>query len=120
MSFDRGRVERQRDGIFAGLGQRFKDCAPSPALGPAVEAIVDGRVRAVFTRAVAPSRTRLQHVNDPANNAPVVVPIRPRQSRRQMRLDTCPLLVIQPKQTRAHSLAPRIKNLRARESRRVI
>jgi hypothetical protein len=37
-----------------------------------------------------------------------------------MRLDTCPLLVIQPKQTRAHSLAPRIKNLRARESRRVI
>lgn len=119
MSFDRGRVERQRDGIFAGLGQRFKDCAPSPALGPAVEAIVDGRVRAVFTRAVAPSRTRLQHVNDPANDAPVVVPIRPRQSRRQMRLDTCPLPVIQPKQTRAHSLAPESKT-RGRESRRVI
>jgi hypothetical protein len=32
MSFDRGRVERQRDGIFAKLGQRFKDCAPSSAL----------------------------------------------------------------------------------------
>ena len=112
MSFDRGRVERQRDGIFAGLGQRFKDCAPSPALGPAVEAIVDGRVRAVFTRAVAPSRTRLQHVNDPADDAPVVVPIRPRQSRRQMRLDTCPLPVIQPKQTRAHSLAPESKRWR--------
>jgi hypothetical protein len=109
VSFDRGRVERQRDGIFAGLGQRFKDCAPSPALGPAVEAIVDRRVRAVFTRAVAPSRTRLQHVNDPAEDAPVVVPIRPRQSRRQMRLDTCPLPVIQPKQTRAHSLAPNQK-----------
>lgn len=26
MSFDRGRVERQRDGIFAELGQRFKLC----------------------------------------------------------------------------------------------
>ena len=112
MSFDRGRVERQRDSIFAGLGQRFKDCAPSPALGPAVEAIVDGCVRAVFTRAIAPSRTGLQHVNDPADDAAVVVPIRPRQSRRQMRLDTCPLPVIQPKQTRAHSLAPESKTRR--------
>ena len=106
MSFDRGRVERQRDGIFAGLGQRFKDCAPSPALSPTVEAIVDGRVRAIFTRAITPSRTRLQHVNDPADDAPVVVPIRPRQSRWQMRFDTSPLPVIQPKQTRTHSLAP--------------
>lgn len=109
MSFDRGRVERQSDSIFAGLGQRFKDGAPSPALGPAVETIVDGRVRAVFTRAVAPSRTRLQHVNDPADNAAVVVPLRSRQSRRQMRLDTCPLPVVQPKQTRAHPLAPESK-----------
>ena len=109
MSFNRGRVERKRDGIFAGLGQRFKDRAPSSALGPAVEAIVNGRVRAVFMRAIAPSRTRLQHVNDSADDTPVVVPIWPRQSRRQMRLDTRPLPVIQPKQTRAHSLAPESK-----------
>lgn len=27
MSFDRGRDERQRDGIFAGLGYRFKNYA---------------------------------------------------------------------------------------------
>ena len=117
MSFDRSRVERQRDGIFAGLGQRFKDRAPSLALGPAVEAIVDGRVRTVFTRAIAPSRPRLQHVNDPADDAAVVVPLRSPQSCRQMRLDTRPLPVIQPKQTRAHSLAPRIKKIEARESR---
>lgn len=69
MSFNRGRVERQHDAVFAGLGQRFEDCAPSPAVGPAVEAIVDGRVRAVFTRAVAPSRTRLQRVNDPGSSS---------------------------------------------------
>jgi len=106
MSFDRSRVERQRDGIFAELGQRFKDCAPSSALGPTVKAIVDGRVRAVFTRAIAPAPTRLQHVNDAADDAPIVVPLRPGQSRRQMRLDTCPLPIIQPKQTIAHSLAP--------------
>jgi hypothetical protein len=74
VSLDRGRVERQRDGIFARLGQRFKDRAPSSALAPAVEAIVDGRVRAVFTWAIAPSGARLQHVNDPADDAAVVVP----------------------------------------------
>ena len=112
MSFDRGRVERQHDGIFARLGQRFEDCAPSFALGPAIEAIVDRRVRTVFARTITPSRTRLQHVNDAADDAPIVVPIRPRQSRRQMRFDTSPLPVIQPKQTRAHSLAPESRTRR--------
>ena len=112
MSFDRGRVERQRDGIFAKLGQRFKDCAPSSALGPAIEAIIDRRVRTVFARTITPSRARLQHVNDAADDAPIVVPIRPRQSRRQMRFDTSPLPVIQPKQTPAHSLAPESRTRR--------
>jgi len=109
VSFDRCRVEGKYDGVFARLGQHFKDCAPSPALGPTVEAIIDGCVRTIFTRAIAPSRTRLQHVNDPADDAPVVVAIRPRQSRRQMRLDTCPLPVIQPEQPRPHSHAPESK-----------
>jgi hypothetical protein len=81
VSFDRGRVEGQRDGIFARLGQRLKDCAPSSALGPTIEAIVDGRARAVFTRTIAPSRTRLQHVNNAADDTTVVVPLRSRQSR---------------------------------------
>jgi outer membrane usher protein FimD/PapC len=112
VSFDRGRVERQRDGIFPGLGQRFKDCTPSPALGPAVEAIVDGRIRAVLTRTVAPSRTGLQHVNDPADDAAVVVSRRSPQPRWQMTLNTRPLSIIQPKQPRAHSPAPESKRWR--------
>ena len=98
MSFDRSRVERQRDRIFAGLGQRFKDCAPSPCFGPTVETIVDSRVRAVFTRAITPSRTGLQHVNDPTDDAAVVIPLRSLQPRWQPRLNTRPLPVIQPKQ----------------------
>ena len=106
MSFDRSRVERQHDGIFAWLGQCFKDCAPSSALGPAIEAIIDRRVRTVFARTITPSRTRLQHVNDAADDAPIGVPLRPRQSHRQMRFDTRPLPIIQPKQTLTHSLAP--------------
>src|ERR1700759_375274 len=112
VSFERRRVERQHDGIFAWLGQRLKDCAPSSALGPTVEAIVDGCVRAVFTRTIAPSCTPLQHVNNAADDAPVVVPIRPRQSRRQMWFDPRPLPVIQPKQTSAPCLAPESKTHR--------
>ena len=94
MSFDRGRVERKRNGIFAGLGQRFKDRAPSSALCPTIEAIVDRRVRPVFRWTIAPPRTRLQHVNDAADDAPIVVPIRSGQSRRQVRFYPRPLLII--------------------------
>lgn len=57
VSFSRGRVERKRDGIFAGLGQRLKDRAPSSAFCPTIEAIVDRRVRPVFRGAIAPPRT---------------------------------------------------------------
>lgn len=52
----------------------------STLLGPAVEAIIDGRVRTVFAGAIAPSRPRLQHVNDPADDAgrrPAPVPSAP-------------------------------------------
>jgi hypothetical protein len=43
MRLDRGRIERLRDGILAKLGQRFKDRVLSSALGPAIDAIADGR-----------------------------------------------------------------------------
>ena len=116
MSFDRGRVERKRNGIFAGLGQRFKDRAPSSALCPTIEAIVDRRVRPVFRWTIAPPRTRLQHVNDAADDAPIVVPIRSGQSRRQVRFYPRPLLIIQPKQAATHLSSPN-QNMRTRESR---
>jgi len=118
VSFDRGRVEREHHGIFARSSQRFKDCAPSAALGPAIEAIVDRGVRAVFARTVAPSRAGLQHVNDAAEDAPIVLPIRPRQSSRQVRFNPRPLLITQPKQAGTH-LLPSNQNMRTRESRGV-
>ena len=105
VSFNRGRSSDSTT-EFRQAWQAFEDCAPSFSLGPAIEAIVDRRVRAVFTRTIAPSCTRLQHVDDAADDTPVVVPIRPRQPRRQMRFDTRPLPVIQPKQTSPHSLVP--------------
>lgn len=106
MSLDRGGVERQCDGILAELRQSFEDRTPSATFGPAIEAIVDRRAGAVFGWAIAPATPRLQHMNDAADDAPIVVARRTRQARRQMPLDTQPLPVTQPKQTLTHSLAP--------------
>ena len=106
MSLDRSGVQRQDGGAFARLCQSFEDRAPSVFLGPAIEAIVDRRVGTVLARAVAPAASRLQHMDDAADDTPVVIPRRTRQVPRKMGLDTPPLLVVQPKQTRTHSLAP--------------
>lgn len=106
MSLDRGGIERQGDGICAEPRQSLEDRTPSSALRPAVEAIVDRRVRAVLPWAIAPSRPRLQHMNDATDDAPIICALRPRQSSRQVRLQTRPLPVVQPKQSVSHSLAP--------------
>lgn len=106
MSLDRRGIERQGDCIFAKPRQGLKNCSPPVTFGPAVEAIVDRRIRAISVRAIAPSGSRLQHVNDAADDAPVVVALRSRQSIRQVRLKTRPLPVTQPKQSIKHSFIP--------------
>src|SRR5512139_1733393 len=106
MSLDRGGIERQRDRCFAELGQSLEDRLPSSSLGPAIEAIVDRRVRPVLIRTIAPTRARLQNMDDAADDTPVVGALRTRQPSWQMSLDTRPLPVVQPKQTRTHSHAP--------------
>ena len=108
MCLDRSGIERQRDGVPAKPGKRLEDLLPAAALGPAIEAIVYGRIGTIFRWAVPPARARLQYMNDSADDAPVVAALRSRQSRRNMRLDTRPLLVTKPKQPVAHDPAPRI------------
>jgi hypothetical protein len=46
-------------------------------------------------------------MNDAAGDPPIVAACWTRQSARQMRLDTRPLPITQPKQTLTHSLLPR-------------
>jgi len=106
MSLDRSGVQRQDDGIFAGLGQGPKDRVPSVFLGPAIETIVNRRVGTVLVRTIAPACPRLQHMDNAADDASIIVPLRTRQAIRKMPFDPRPLSVIQPKQTRTHSLAP--------------
>src|ERR1700722_17935373 len=82
MCLDRGGVNRQGHAILSPLGQCLEDRLPTPPLRPAVEAVVDGRVRAIFGWAIAPTRARLEQLTDAADDAPIVVACRPGQVRR--------------------------------------
>lgn len=72
MRLDRSGVDRQGHAIISAVGQRREDSLPTSALGPAIEAIVDRRVRTIFGRAIAPARAALQHVYDAADDAPII------------------------------------------------
>ena len=50
MRFDRGGVDRQSHSVLAAAGERFKDRLPMSALSPAIEPIVDRRVRTMVVR----------------------------------------------------------------------
>src|SRR5262245_30018712 len=82
-------------------GHRRIDFLPYALARPAVEAIVDGRAGTVIRRAVAPASAAAQHMNDAAQDTPVIDPRRTAVMR-QKRLDPRPLLIIQPEQS-AHS-----------------
>jgi hypothetical protein len=111
MRFDRRAIERQRHAILAGLGQGIEDREPTVTFGPSIEAIVDGRVRAIFARAIAPTRATLEHMNDAADNAPVILTLRPCEVGGKMRLNAGPLSVVQPKQITLHHF-PRAESTR--------
>src|ERR1700730_1297888 len=78
-------------------GQRLENLKPQPLPAPAIEAVVDRRVRAIGSRTIAPPRARAQHVHDPADNAPIINPMRTASTARQQRLDPSPLRIAQPR-----------------------
>ena len=106
MRFDRGGVDGQSHAVLAAAGERFKDRLPMSALGPAIETIVDRRVRTIIGWAIAPACAALKHVNDATDNASIVITRRTGLVGRQMRLYLRPLLVIEPEQSFAHRSPP--------------
>ena len=106
MRLDRGGVDGQSHAVLAAAGERFKDRPPMSALSPAIETIIDRRVRTIVGWAIAPAGAALKHVNDTADNAPIVIARRAGLVRWQMRLDLSPLLVVQPEQPFAHRSPP--------------
>ncbi len=116
MRFDRGRVDGQSHAVLAAAGERFKDRLPMSALGPAIKAIVDRRVRTIVGRTIAPACAALKHMNDTADNASIVIARRASLFRWQMRLNLSPLLVVQPEQPLAHRSPPcRINSMRGNQ-----
>lgn len=63
---------------------------------PAVEAIVDRRRRTVISRAVTPSRSYFEDVDNVQNHSPVIDPPGARLVLRQRQLDRLPCVVRQP------------------------
>ena len=107
MRLNRGGVDRQSHAVLAAAGKRFKDCLPMSALGPAIETIIDRRVRTIIGRAIAPACTALKHMNDTADNASIIIARRAGLVRWQMRLYLSPLLVVEPEQSFTHRSRPR-------------
>ena len=117
MRLDRGGVDGQNHAVLAAAGERFKDRLPMSALGPAVEPIVDRRVRTKVRRAIAPAGAALKHVNDTADDTSIVVARRSGLVRWQMRLYLSPLFVVEPEQSLAHRSPPcRISSLQGNQS----
>ena len=70
---------------------------PDAAPGPADEAVIDRRRRAILGRAVAPAATAFQDVHNAADDAAIIGSFDPAYVRRQVRFDALPLLIAQPK-----------------------
>ena len=76
-----------------GLRQDPEQVLPMAAPGPSVIAVVDRRRGAVLRRTIPPPATRLQDMNDAADDPPVVLAPLARRVVGKMRLDRGPLLV---------------------------
>ena len=116
MRFDRGGIDRQGHAVLAAVGQRGEDRLPMSALGPAIKAIVDGRIWPIVEWAIAPARAALKHVDDAADDASIVIALRTSLVSRQARLYPHPLHVAKPKQSLAHRSRPLAESLGTRES----
>src|SRR5271165_5642554 len=96
-----------RSGGSAGSAAASKMLCPNSLRTPAVEAIVDRLGRPIFRRTIDPSTSALEHMHDPAQNAPIVLRLHATAIAWNKRLNPRPLPVAKPKQVRPHLLAPR-------------
>jgi hypothetical protein len=119
MRLNRGRVDRQSHAVLTAIGQALEDPSPASAFGPAIEAIADGRVGTILGRAIAPVGAALEHMDDAADDPPIVISFGSGQVRRQVRCNACPLPVVQPKQPCAHQVS-RVPNRSAQENQNAL
>ena len=82
------RLGRSRDSL--------EDLLPNASLAPAREAVIDCLVRAIVFRTILPAAADLKHVHDTAQNAAIILTLRPRLIGRQIRNDLRPLIIVEP------------------------
>lgn len=90
------RLERRllcQDGRYEPPAPRTR--AATPRLRPAIETVIDCRVRTIALRQIPPGRTCPQHVEDAVNHPPVVHPRHAARLVRQQWLDQPPLYIRQ-------------------------
>jgi hypothetical protein len=109
MRFDMRAVESHSFRRFSRFGRRLEDALPNSLRTPAVEAIVDRLGRPIFRRTIDPSTSALEHMHDPAQNAPIVLRLHATAIAWNKRLNPRPLPVAKPKQVRPHLLAPQAR-----------
>ena len=95
MSFDNRGVDEDQT-VLAFFGERFQYLLPHTAFAPSVVPIVNGRVRPIPFRQVAPRRARTQNVEDAIQDFAVILALRPATIFGQQRLDHRPGVVVQP------------------------
>jgi len=87
-----GRTFRDRTSVRQG----FDQISPEPFVRPTVEAIIDCRVRSVVRRAIAPTASGLEDVDDARDDTPVIDTASTRLVPRKIRLNRRPLRIAQP------------------------
>ncbi len=106
MRLDRRTVDhRERWGIAAG-NQRREDPLPKTASAPAVVSVEGRRIRPIFVGKRTPTAALAQPMDDPADDAAIVLAFRSGVDHREMRLDRRPLLIAEPEIVRHESSPP--------------
>ena len=93
MGLDVGAVDGRAFGHRARCGQRLDQIGPEPSARPSVEAVVDGRRRAIFRRAIAPAAPDLEHMDDARNHPAIIDSAGAALVGRQKRFDHGPLFI---------------------------
>ena len=106
MRLDVSGVDHLDLGRSAAVSEHAKEPLPNTAFRPADKPVVDGRVRSIFRRAIAPPTPGLDNMHDAADHTTVINTRFAAHIRGQKRPDAFPLLVTQPKQVASHHMSP--------------
>jgi hypothetical protein len=90
----------------AGRSQGIKDALPNPFGCPAHEAIVERLAWAIDGRCIGPAAAGFEHMNNPADDAPIIHPRFAARIGRKIRLKPRELSRAQPKTISIHRWSP--------------